>query len=250
MKNLAIMKKELRFKLPCTPLKVLRGEKDGEDIRDRFQVPDTTTEDAEDNRDIDDESRRSSVSRDYVITDIGEASDEGNARYPGRDTSSIESIDSNSHEKQGNPNNVDIVLKDDTTGSVNLEAADNDNYNDGDTNVYSKRSNLQRDEVNETNDDKADNTDVYSDRSSLRQDDTIATREDTTYSNDNDDDHDNDNASREEARNPDNEDTNIDTGIISEEDFELQVMGQGHHPPNKDNSDEKNILSNDESIGL
>ena len=75
------MKKQLRYQLPRTPLKVLRGEKDEEDIRDkyheRFQAPGTSTEDAEDYRDIDDESRRSSLSRDEVMTDIGEVSEEG-----------------------------------------------------------------------------------------------------------------------------------------------------------------------------
>ena len=42
------MKKRLRFQMPHVPLKVLRGEDDKEDVRDRyherFQAPDTTTE--------------------------------------------------------------------------------------------------------------------------------------------------------------------------------------------------------------
>ena len=88
---MANMKKELRFKLPRTPLKVLRGEQDQKDIRDIYhevyQSPGTTTEDPDDHRDIDDESR-SSVSRDDVISDIGEVSDEGRARYLGGHASS------------------------------------------------------------------------------------------------------------------------------------------------------------------
>ena len=135
-KNLANIKKHLRFQLPHTPLKVQRGEKDEEDIRDkyreRFQAPGTSTEDAEDYRDIDDEFRRSSLSHDYVRTDIGEVSDEGVERYLGRDTSSIESIGNDSHKNQDNANNVHNALKHDPNGSVYLESADNDNDDDTD----------------------------------------------------------------------------------------------------------------------
>ena len=257
-KNLANMRKQLRFQLPRTPLKVLRGEQDEEDIRDkyheRFQAPGTTTEDAEDYRDIDDESRRSSVSHEYVLSDIDEVSDEGMARYLGRDTSSIESIDSNSHEKLDDPKNVDIALKDDTTGSVNKQIADDDNYkdSDGDTN----RSSLQLDVVSETNDDNDDNPDVNSDTSSLQRHGTRATRDDGTHDNDNDDNHDIDidNASRGEARHLDNDDIDANTGYqttgsVSEEAIELQVMGQVHQPPNTD-TDKEDELSRDDSHAL
>ena len=135
-KNVANIKKQLRFQLPHTPLKVLRGEKDEEDVRDkyheRFQAPGTSTEDEENYRDIDDESRRSSLSRDGVMTDIGEVSDEGMERYLGRDTSSIEGVDDNSHKNHGDLKNVDNIAEHDTTGSVNLESADDDNHNHND----------------------------------------------------------------------------------------------------------------------
>ena len=143
------MKKRLRFELPKTPLKVSRGEQEQEDIRDqyhqRFQAPGTTTEDAEDGKDIDDESRRSSLSHDDVTTDIGEVSEEGGARYLGRATGSIESANNDPHEIQNYPNNRDNAPEHplnapehppntpeylpnapeyDTTGSINLEEED------------------------------------------------------------------------------------------------------------------------------
>ena len=90
------MKKRLRFQLPHVPLKVLRGEKDQEDVWDRyherFQDPGSTTEDAEDDKVTDDDSRRRSLSSNDVSTDIGEVSEEGRARYLGGNTSSIGSI--------------------------------------------------------------------------------------------------------------------------------------------------------------
>ena len=240
-KNLANMKKELRFKLPRTPLKVLRGEQDQKDIRDIyhevFQSPGTTTEDPDDHRGIDDESRRSSVSRDYITTDIGETSGEGRARYLGGHTSSIESIDSSYHD---NPNNVDNASKDGTTGSVNLGSADGDIDvdSDGDFN----RSSLPRDEVSETNDND-DDTDVYSYTISLRPDGTSATREDNTHDNDNN------SVSQGDIEHLDIDATDANTGSISEEAIELQVMGQAHHPPHT-NTDKEDSLSIDDSHAL
>ena len=75
------MKKRLRFLLRRTPLKVLRGEKDEEDIMDkyyeRFVPPTTTTTATEDEN---------------VTTDIGNVSDEGMERYLGGHTGSVGSI--------------------------------------------------------------------------------------------------------------------------------------------------------------
>ena len=92
-KDWKTMKKRLRFQLPHTPLKVLRGEQDQEDIQDqyyeRFQAPGTTTEDADDDRDTDNDSITSSLPHEDMATDIdaasdtGEVSEEGLARYLG-----------------------------------------------------------------------------------------------------------------------------------------------------------------------
>ena len=75
------------FQIPHVPLKVLRGEQDQVDIQDqyyeRFQAPGTTTEDAEDDKDIDDDSRRSSLSHEGITTDIGQVSEESMARCLG-----------------------------------------------------------------------------------------------------------------------------------------------------------------------
>ena len=75
------MKKRLRFELPRTPLKVLRGDQDEEDLQDkyykRFVQPSTTTTATEDGN---------------ITTDIGEVSEDSVGRYMGRHTSSIGSI--------------------------------------------------------------------------------------------------------------------------------------------------------------
>ena len=245
---MANMKKQLRYQLPRTPLKVLRGEKDEEDIRDkyheRFYAPGTSTEDAEDCRDIDDESRRSSLSRDYIMTDIDEVSEEGDARYLGRDTSSIESIDNDSHKNQGDPNNVHNALKHDPNGSVHLQSVDSDNKNDkdDDSNSFSNRNSLPRDEVSETDDDNDDNTDVYSTTSSLRQDDTGDISENNI--------NDSDNTSRGEDRYLQGDDIDVNTGYqttvsVDEEAIELQVMAGAHEPPNTDTDKEDELSSND-----
>ena len=246
----------MRFQLPRIPLKVLRGEKDEEDIRDkyheRFQVPGTSSEESENNRDIDDGSRRSNLSRDYITTDIGEVSEEGMARYLG---GSIESTNNDPPENQSHPNNIDnapeyphnapectsgiqeyppSVPECDTTESINLEAADND----ADTGSFSNRSSLRRDEVTETNDDNNDNTDVYSNTSSLQRHGTSDISDNNTNGDDNkkSGDHDNDNGSQGEVRHLDNDDTGINTGnqaigSVSHEAVELQDLTQVNKPP-------------------
>ena len=116
-KNLANMKKRLRYQLPRTPLKVLRGEKDEEDIMDkyyeRFKAPTSTSED-DDNSDG--YSTRSSLPRD----DTGEVSDEGMARYLGSSLESINPIDDvrDKRVKKHQRNNRD----DQTTSSISHEA--------------------------------------------------------------------------------------------------------------------------------
>ena len=155
------MKKRLRFELPHTPLKVLRGEPDEVDIQDkyheRFQAPDTTTEDAEDDKDTDDYSRTSSLSNYDMATDIDAASDiaevseGGFARYLGGSLDTVNDA-TDAHEyinletanvkvaaqvhhlpdadvtSYENPPNIPGyppgVPEYDTTRSVNIEAAD------------------------------------------------------------------------------------------------------------------------------
>ena len=120
------MKKRLRFLMPHVPLKVLRGEQNQEDVRDkyyeRFQAPGTTTEDAEDDKDIDDDYRTSSLSNDDVTTDIGEVSEEGMARCLGGHTSSVDNVVQFDNEIQNHQNKN--TQEYDTTRSVNHETAE------------------------------------------------------------------------------------------------------------------------------
>ena len=92
-KNLANMKKRLRYQLPRTPLKVLRGEKDEEDIMDkyyeRFKAPTSTSEDDDNNDSIDGYSARSSLPRDNT----GGVSEERVVGYLGSSLESINPID-------------------------------------------------------------------------------------------------------------------------------------------------------------
>ena len=123
-KDWKMMKKRLRFELPHTPLKVLRGEQDQVDIQDqyyeRFQAPATTTEDTEDGKDIDDDSRRSSLSRDDVTTDLGEVSEESVTRYLGGVAGSVDTVNDPPNAPEYPPNAPEYH----TTGSINLEATD------------------------------------------------------------------------------------------------------------------------------
>ena len=71
------MKQKLRFQLPHTPLRVLRGEQDVEDIQDKYFevfVPPTTSDDTTD--------YRSDVTE-HVTTDSGDVGDKGMVRYLG-----------------------------------------------------------------------------------------------------------------------------------------------------------------------
>ena len=92
-KNLANMKKRLRYQLPRTPLKVLKGEKDEEDIMDkyyeRFKAPTSTSEDDDNDNSTDGYSTRSSLPRD----ETGDVSEEWMARYLGSSLESINPID-------------------------------------------------------------------------------------------------------------------------------------------------------------
>ena len=68
------MKKKLRFQLPHTPLKILRGDQDVEDVQDKYFaafVPPTTT---------DESTNYKSDVTDHVTTDSGDVSDEGMGR--------------------------------------------------------------------------------------------------------------------------------------------------------------------------
>ena len=107
--------------MPHVPLKVLRGEEDQEDPKDklfeRFQAPTTTTA----TEDEDNESRRSSLLHDHVTTDIGEGSDEGMERYLGRHSGSIDSMNQSDNVSQEEARNIDNTGYQ-ATGSVSHEA--------------------------------------------------------------------------------------------------------------------------------
>ena len=85
------MKKKLRFQLPHTPLKILRGDQDVEDVQDKYFaafVPSTTT---------DESTNYKSDVTDHVTTDIGDVSDEGMERILGcSNTGSTENPNSDS----------------------------------------------------------------------------------------------------------------------------------------------------------
>ena len=122
------MKKRLRFLMPHVPLKVLRGQQDEEDIQDqhyeRFQAPGTSTEE-EAERAADNDSRTSDSSHEDITTDVGEDGEEGMERYLGRHPGAmhgVNQVDDDFGEIQNNQN--ENTPQYDTTGSVNLEAAD------------------------------------------------------------------------------------------------------------------------------
>ena len=105
--------------MPHVPLKVLRGEQELEDVRDqhyeRCQAPGTTTEDAEDDKDTDDDSR---TSNDDVAT-------EGREGYLGGSAGSIDSViqfdnEIRSHQSQNTQDNPEY----DTAESLNLGTVD------------------------------------------------------------------------------------------------------------------------------
>ena len=123
-----MMKKRLRFQMPHVPLKVLRGQQDEQDIQDqyyeRFQAPGTTTEE-EAERGSDDDSETSHSSHEDITTDVGEVSEEGMERYPGRHPGAMRSLnqaDDHFSEIQNYQN--ENTPQHDTTGSINQEAAD------------------------------------------------------------------------------------------------------------------------------
>ena len=120
------MKKRLRFQMPHVPLKVLRGEDDQEDVWDkyheRFQAPGTTTEDAEDDKDTDDDSRTSSFLHEYITTDIGEVSEKDMERYLAGHSDSIDSVIQLDNETQNYQNKNS--QQNNTTTSVNEETVD------------------------------------------------------------------------------------------------------------------------------
>ena len=85
------MKKKLRFQLPHTPLKILRGDQDVEDVQDKYFaafVPPTTT---------DESTNYKSDVTDHVTIDSGDVSDEGMERILGcSNTGSTENPNSDS----------------------------------------------------------------------------------------------------------------------------------------------------------
>ena len=122
------MKKRLRFEMPHVPLKVLRGQQDEEDIQDqyyeRFQAPPGTSTEEEAERAAADDSTSHSSHED-ITTDVGEVSEEGMERYLGRHPGAmhgVNQVDDDFGEIQNDQN--ENAPQYDTTGSVNLEAAD------------------------------------------------------------------------------------------------------------------------------
>ena len=114
--------------MPHVSLRVVRGQQDEEDIQDqlyeRFQAPGTSTEE-EAERAADDDSRTSHLSHEDTTTDEGDVSEEGMERYLGRHPGAMHGanqLDNHFGEIQNYQN--ENVPQYDTTGSVNLEAAD------------------------------------------------------------------------------------------------------------------------------
>ena len=114
--------------MPHVPLKVLRGQQDEEDIQDqyyeRFQAPPGTTTEEEQERAAADDSTSHSSHED-ITTDVGEVSEDGMDRYLGRHTGAmhcVNQVDDDFGEIQNYQN--ENAPQYDTTGSVNLEAAD------------------------------------------------------------------------------------------------------------------------------
>ena len=123
------MKKRLRFLMPHVPLKVLRGQQDKEDIQDqyyeRFQAPPGTSTEEEAERAADNDSRTSDSSHEDITTDVGEDGEEGMERYLGRHTGTMHSVNQVDDDFVEIPNyQNENTPQYDTTGSVNLEAAD------------------------------------------------------------------------------------------------------------------------------
>ena len=123
-KDWKVMKKRLRFLMPHVPLKVLRGQQDEEDIQDqyydRFQAPPGTSTEEEAERAADDDSTTSHSSHEDITTDVDEVSEDGIERYLGRHTGAMHNVNQVEIPNDQNENTPQY----DTTGSVNLEAAD------------------------------------------------------------------------------------------------------------------------------
>ena len=123
------MKERLRFQMPHVPLKVLRGQQDEEDIQDqlyeRFPAPPGTSTEEEEERAAANDSGTSHSSHEDITSDGGEVSEEGMERYPGRHIGAMHDanqVDDDFGENQNYQN--ENAPQYDTTGSVNVEAAD------------------------------------------------------------------------------------------------------------------------------
>ena len=126
-KDWKMMKKRLRFQMPHVPLKVLRGQQDEEDIQDqyyeRFQAPGTTTEDDNNDKDVDDDSLRSGLSKEDGTTDMGENSDESMERYLGWHTDSVNSANPFGNDSNEGGQNVQVAAR--VHGLANTNVASN-----------------------------------------------------------------------------------------------------------------------------
>ena len=116
-----MMKQRLRFQMPHVPLKVLRGQQDEED--QNYTVPPGTSTEEEAERAAADDSTSHSSHED-ITTDVGEVSEEGMERYPGRHTGAMHGanqVDDHFGEIQIYQN--ESTSEYDTTGSVNHQAS-------------------------------------------------------------------------------------------------------------------------------
>ena len=112
--------------MPHVPLKVLRGQQNEEDIQDQNYTvpPGTSTEEEAERAAADNDSRTSHSSHDDITTDVGEVSEEGMERYPGRHTGAMHGanqVDDHFGEIQNYQN--ESTPEYDTTGSVNQQAS-------------------------------------------------------------------------------------------------------------------------------
>ena len=126
-----MMKKRLRFQMPHVPLKVLRGQQDEEDIGDklykRFQAPPGTSTEEEEERAAAaaNDSGTSHSSREDITTDLGEVREDGMERYLGRHPGAMHGANQVGNDLSENQDyQNENAPQNDTTRSVNLEAAD------------------------------------------------------------------------------------------------------------------------------
>ena len=228
------MKKRLRYQLPRTPLKVLRGEKDEKDVMDRyherFYAPGTSTEEAEADNDIEDDSLRSSLSRD---DNIGEVSNEGMARYLGGSLDSINPIDDVGDKRAQRHQRK---KRDHESSSTSHEAIE-----------MQVLAQVHHPPDRDSIDDEGPLTDdAISDVGNVGSERSLDSEHSAAHP---------DTASHDWGGNLDNHQVNNTgyqtTGSVSHEAIEMQVLAQVHNPPKTDTDDTDNdALSTEATINV